>query len=374
MADDAGSEGVVPASGEADENLADPPQVQGDTASGTQPPEMELGTRPGSRWCFGALKQPAPRMIAWGAAAIGLCAVIALDFWFMVRSAPQNAMLPAASTEAEQHAAPPAESSTPAAPAPSSGVEQEQAATPAPNQFFQDEGVGVEALGRQEPKEPRHYATVGEAAARSCSTGSVDGLSRQIIKQARCINPRAFVLLPSRPNLVIGPNVFPYLEAAARDHLLRALASKRNKTMTINSALRTVAQQYLVRRWSANKRCGVQLATQPGGSNHETGLALDIAEHAAWRPALEAQHFKWLGSIDRVHFDYKGNGAVPRRMMDVRAFQQLYNRNHPDDSITESGLYDAATDQRLKNAPADGFPIGPRCGKRPARKKPARRR
>ena len=54
----------------------------------------------------------------------------------------------------------------------------------------------------------------------SCSTESVDGLSRQIIDQARCIKPNEFVPLPKRANLVMAPNVYPYLELGARDHLL----------------------------------------------------------------------------------------------------------------------------------------------------------
>jgi hypothetical protein len=79
-----------------------------------------------------------------------------------------------------------------------------------------------------------------------------------------------------------------------------------------------VAQQYLVWKWSGSRRCGVQLATPPGESNHETGLALDIAEQAVWRPHLEAKDFRWLGASDRVHFDYKGSNKAPTdRVLDV---------------------------------------------------------
>ena len=133
--------------------------------------------------------------------------------------------------------------------------------------------------------------------------------------------------------------------------------------MTINSALRTVAQQYLVWRWSASKRCGVPLATPPGESNHEIGVALDIAEAADWRPAMEAHDFKWLGASDRVHFDYKKGGPPPHGATDVLAFQKLWNRNHPTDKITEDGNYGPPTEQRLKQAPPDGFTIGPTCSK-----------
>jgi hypothetical protein len=171
------------------------------------------------------------------------------------------------------------------------------------------------------------------------------------------------VPVPARPNLVAGSHVFLHLQKSARDRLLRVLDAHPGRTMTVNSALRTVAQQYLLSRWGKAKRCGVQLATLPGESNHETGLALDIAEASQWRSALEAQGFRWLGAIDKVHFDYQGNGAAPRENLDVMAFQQLWNRNHPEDTIAESGHYSSATEQRLKKSPPGGFAIKPRCDK-----------
>jgi hypothetical protein len=144
--------------------------------------------------------------------------------------------------------------------------------------------------------------------------------------------------------------------------LLKVLDKNRDKTLKIHSALRTVAQQYLVWRWAGTKRCGVQMATAPGESNHETGRALDIANQAQWRGALEAQEFRWLGSSDAVHFDFKTNRALSRAP-DILAFQKLWNRNHPDDRILESGSYDANTEQRLKKSPPGGFKLGPTCGK-----------
>lgn len=219
----------------------------------------------------------------------------------------------------------------------------------------------------EEPAKPSHEhhsapGTVQEAAARSCSTAVVDGLSRQIIRQSRCIDPGAFVAVPRRSNLVTKSNVFLYMEAPARDHLLKALDANKKLTMTVNSSLRTVAQQYLLWHWYANRRCGIHLATPPGDSNHETGLALDIAEAPSWRPALKAQDFHWLGAIDAMHFDYKGPDAVSHASVDVKAFQQLWNANHADDRIAENGRFTPETEQRLKKAPAAGFPHAPHCG------------
>jgi len=237
------------------------------------------------------------------------------------------------------------------------GLNAEQTA---PVDEFADEDGGEP----QKPEVSRHYRTVQEAAQRSCTTASVEGLSRQIIGEVRCANPNAFAPLPSRPNLSLGSQVFPYLAAPARDRLVRVLDAHRGDTLIINSALRTVAQQYLVWRWSGNRRCGVPLATAPGDSNHESGLALDIVDEAKWRPALEAEYFKWLGASDKVHFDYKGRGATSQNKADVLAFQRLWNRNNPKDAIPADGRYSPVTEERLKKAPPDGFPIGPSCEKR----------
>lgn len=240
----------------------------------------------------------------------------------------------------------------------------ESDAGPDDESAMDDDGAPEEpASAAPKAAPPQHFATVQDAAAGSCTTVSVEGLSKQIIEQARCMNPKAVVPLPSRANLVTGPHVFPYMQADARDHLVRVLDAHKSATMKLNSALRTVAQQYLVWRWSASKSCGVELATRPGESNHELGLALDVAEHASWRSALEAEQFHWLGASDRVHFDYKIGDAQPRKMTDVLAFQRLWNKNHPKDPVNEDGVYSPQTEQRLKKAPPDGFDIGPSCGK-----------
>jgi len=295
-------------------------------------------------------------------AFVAPCAVIALGLYFIVKGGAPRAIAPA---ESASVAAPQA-SEAPDAAAPLAIVDGAPAmlkAAPADSAFGDETDDGEPEAPKKAPPKPKHYATVAQAAAESCSTASVDGLSRQIIEQARCIKPNAFVPLPSRPNLVLKEHVFPYLELEARNHLLKALDSHTSGKMTVNSVLRTVAQQYLVWRWSSNKRCGVQLATPPGESNHEIGVALDIAEAGTWRPALEAQDFKWLGTSDRVHFDYKGSETPPHTATDVLAFQTLWNRNHPTDKIAATGKYSPETEQRLKKAPPDGFPVGATCGK-----------
>jgi D-alanyl-D-alanine carboxypeptidase len=303
---------------------------------------------------------PLRRILLLCVAFVVPCAVIALSIFFIVKGGAGRGVPPAASSVAAlPEAGPPA----PVAAATASNTPLlEQGEAPVSADAGASEDDEEPSTVKHAPAPPKHFATVQQAAAGSCSTESVDGLSRQIIEQARCIKPNDFVALPKRPNLTMAPHVFPYLEVGARDHLLKALDAHTSATMTINSCLRTVAQQYLVWHWAASKSCGVQLATPPGESNHEIGTALDIAEASKWRPALETQEFRWLGTSDRVHFDYKGDSA-PHTATDVLAFQKLWNRNHPEDAIVENGRYSPAMEQRLKKAPTGGFPIGASCGK-----------
>jgi D-alanyl-D-alanine carboxypeptidase len=317
-----------------------------DVNSPEPPPEPDLGGGRRPSWL------QANRGLALVLGCVGLCALIGVDVYVMLRS------------DEKRRAAPPAPStlapvSQPAASSSASATDPASEASDEALDYESDDGEPRPS----KPVAPKRVDTVQQAAIESCTTASVDGLSRQIIAQARCFKPNAFVPLPSRPNLVIASQVFPYLELEARDRLVKALDANPKTKMTVNSALRTVAQQYLVWRWSATKRCGVPMATPPGESNHETGTALDIAEAASWRQALEAQNFRWLGPSDRVHFDYRGGAPASRSAIDVLAFQKLWNRNNPNDKIPEDGRYSPTTEQRLKQAPADGFKQGPSCTK-----------
>lgn len=203
--------------------------------------------------------------------------------------------------------------------------------------------------------------SVNDAVASSCATSSVKGLSNQIIAEGQCLEPNAYAKLPELGNLALGPNVFPFLEKPARDKLVEALKAAPGTTMTVNSMLRTVAQQYLLYRWYQSGSCGIGLAAKPGNSNHETGLAFDTSEASAWKSALTSRGFKWFGSADPVHFDYVGAGAKSYKGVDVKAFQRLWNRNNPKDTIAEDGAYGPNTESRLRKAPAQGFPIGAEC-------------
>lgn len=204
--------------------------------------------------------------------------------------------------------------------------------------------------------------TVAQAMSNSCSTTSVKGLSEQIIAEGNCLSAGAYARIPSHSNLGLGSAVFPFLEKPARDQLVASLNAHKGTHMTINSALRTIAQQYLLYSWYTGGRCGIKLAASPGNSNHETGLALDVSEAGTWRSSLEGHGFHYFGSADPVHFDYVGPGSVNHKGLDVRAFQHLWNANHPGDKISTDGAWGPNTEARMKKSPAAGFANGPSCG------------
>ena len=207
--------------------------------------------------------------------------------------------------------------------------------------------------------------TVADAAASSCGTVSVKGLSLQIIQESNCITPGAFASLTLGSNGSASSSVFLNIQKPARDKLEAVMKANPNRTITINSMLRTAAQQYLLYNWYQTGRCGISLAAKPGLSNHETGMAIDIDQYSAWRSSLEANGFRWLGSSDPWHFDYVGAGAVDHRGLDVLAFQKLWNRNHPEDKIAEDGDWGPSTESRLRKSPAGGFPVGATCNEPP---------
>jgi hypothetical protein len=221
------------------------------------------------------------------------------------------------------------------------------------------------ATGPAAPTEPAipppFGGTVEEARDQGCSTKIVEGLSRQILEEGNCLVAGAFEPVPTAPNLVLDDSVLPFLARPARDALLRAAKQFDGAELRVNSMVRTVAQQYLLHEWYKAGRCGITLAASPGGSNHEAGLAIDVASPASWKRRLSRFGFRWLGKRDRWHFDYGGKQAKRFDGVGVQAFQRLWNRNHPDDQVSESGELDPTTDAALRNSPAAGFAVGPTC-------------
>lgn len=189
----------------------------------------------------------------------------------------------------------------------------------------------------------------------ACNTGLVRGLSRQIIAEMNLSNGNILVSFDDLPVEAVGPAVNPFLQRAAKDALRLAIQDK-GQTLGISSAYRTVAQQFLLRRQFEAHLCGIQAAARPGRSNHEDGLALDIPAFQEWREVMHQHGWQWFGPGDRVHFTFMGGGTRNDvGNLGVRAFQQLWNKNNPNDRIAEDGDFGPQTAARLAISPADGF-------------------
>lgn len=203
---------------------------------------------------------------------------------------------------------------------------------------------------------------VAIAVNQSCSTTAVKGLATQLVEEIQCLRPATFARIDKTAGLTLGAAVFPFLQTNAASALVAAQKA-RGVTMSINSGLRTLPQQFLLYRWYQTGRCGIGLAARPGTSNHESAVAIDINDNAGWRTALQGKNFRWLGASDPVHYDFIGGGTVDLRGLSVRAFQRLWNRNNPTDKIAEDGSYGPATEQRLSKSPVGGFTKGADCSK-----------
>lgn len=198
--------------------------------------------------------------------------------------------------------------------------------------------------------------TVGGVGA-TCSTSVVIGLSKQIADEVGCMSPDSLVPFVATSKLTITSNaVLPYLAKNAKTDLLAAADSG---TLQVNSAFRTIAQQYLLYQWYQEGKCGITAAATVGNSNHESGRAVDLANYAARITAMK--NHGWAHDVpgDDVHFDHLASADI--RGKDTLAFQKLWNANHPEDKIGEDGDYGPQTATRLAKSPAGGFPIGASC-------------
>ncbi|MCB9555784.1 MAG: hypothetical protein H6707_06735 [Deltaproteobacteria bacterium] len=182
-------------------------------------------------------------------------------------------------------------------------------------------------------------------------TSAVAALSEQIAAEVNCITPDLLVRLQPNNNLTFHSRaVLGWMPQPARAALLAALAERPHQTLTLNSAFRTVAQQYLLKAWDPGSAAAV------GESNHESGRAIDVADPASWKSTLERHG--WLQNVagDEIHFEHLASPDL--RRYEVRAFQRLWNRNHPNDPLFVDGIVGEQTLTRIGLAPAEGFAIG----------------
>lgn len=194
--------------------------------------------------------------------------------------------------------------------------------------------------------------------APGCSTMVANGLSQQLIHEVNLIIPGVLVSFDDL-NVDLGEAAYPFLQPPAKNALAKAI-QKRNRTLSVNSAYRTLVQQCLLYRWREGRSgCPYGLVALPGRSNHQGGLAIDINDHLGWRPFLERYGWKWFGNADKPHFTYVGGGTKGIRNNAIKAFQRLWNKNNPDDKILEDGIYGNNTEARINRTSVKGFSIAP---------------
>lgn len=225
------------------------------------------------------------------------------------------------------------------------------------------------------PERPTEYRTTLDELllqnARRCDSGFeypsslVDGIGTQLVEELRCMDDtilefyesceEAGCIYADGPQpLAIRPEVIAALQAAALEM---------DDWISITAGYRDVSMQYYSRWYNENCDSSFDAAI-PGESNHQGGRAVDVRYYTHWWDALLNNGFEHPIVTDNPHFELVGTAAFRARSaelqsLSIEAYQRLWNRNNPDDRITEDGVYGASTKVRLGLAPVEGFPIGP---------------
>lgn len=193
------------------------------------------------------------------------------------------------------------------------------------------------------------------------STTIIKGLNDQILAEFAVIAPGKLVSITNL-NVSLGSAAaaVPYVGGPTAKARLKAAIDSRGQTLHINSGYRTFAQQFLLFRLKHFGGCNPNPVARPGTSNHESGLALDINDPLSWKPFLSAQGWRHLGPSDPPHYDFVA-GGTDLRSLGIKAFQSLWNKHNPSDSILVDGLLrlpdwqNSETIKRLMKSPIDGF-------------------
>lgn len=187
--------------------------------------------------------------------------------------------------------------------------------------------------------------------ATGCDTSVALGLTNQIVAK---LNSMGYAFKQTDPAWVrCSAPCNPFLQSAAADALLSAAKAK-NDYITLNSAFRSCAQQYLLLKWRDAGLCGLGLVATPGTSNHEGGRAVDLSAYNYWYSTLTSKGFAQpFPSSDAVHFEYLASSDIASQ--NLRAFQLLWNENNPNNQITADGTYGPQTANALYNAPCTGW-------------------
>jgi len=207
-------------------------------------------------------------------------------------------------------------------------------------------------------------------AARQCDSGFeypqalVDGLGRQLVEELRCMDDSRLIFYqPCRqPGCIYAAGPQPL---AMRPEVFQALgeaALAKRDFISISAAYRDVGMQYYSRWYVENCDANFNAAV-PGTSNHQGGRAVDVVAYNFWWNTLLEVGFEHPIPSDEPHFELTGDAqfvaeSTELQTLSVLAFQQLWNRNHPEAPIAEDGLYNEATKAALGQAPVEGFETG----------------
>ena len=194
-----------------------------------------------------------------------------------------------------------------------------------------------------------HAQNVGSSTAHGCTYSEPASwpLDDQLARAEACFYPSALAAVSTRGHMSWASGIRHYATPQTRDALYSASA---HATFTVNSAFRTVLEQYWLYIARSN-RCGSVLP--PGSSNHESGSAVDIQQYAAARSALQSAGCTWANiTNDQWHYNCLPAGA-PRHT--VATFQRLWNLNNPHDRIAEDNQWGPQTQARLAASPRAGF-------------------
>lgn len=185
-----------------------------------------------------------------------------------------------------------------------------------------------------------------------CCTGQIDGLSNQLLKR---LVDKGYLEKINHPLIICeGRHNNPYLQPIAYRALVKAVEKVKQK-IVINSCLRTVMQQHLLRKQYLQRKCGITAAAIPGRSNHQSGSAIDIADWLFWRSPLQAQGWKWLGAWDKWHYDYRHSGSHLGTIQ-IKLWQELWNEHNDYQlQLKVDGIWGPKTANSVDNSPAEGF-------------------
>lgn len=186
-------------------------------------------------------------------------------------------------------------------------------------------------------------------------TAIANGLSQQLIYQMNIIRPGILTSCEDL-NVQLENAAYALLQPPAKA-ALKAAIQERGIPMKINSGYRTIAQQQILYNGRFVRDLPV---AEPGASNHQSGLALDIQDPQGWRPYLERYGWDWLGTYDPPHFDFYGSDCdYELGHLAVLAFQQLWNKDNPDQTIQADGIYGPGTERCINQTYVRGFDRSP---------------